>query len=348
VDGSGNVVGDANPPPDKGALHQVGGFFKGAGGALWDMGKGLVGLGVGAAKLSPVSQLAEGLSDLTGANVYHGYSETQQAINQTAQAVYNHPGAIVDGITKPYMEAWSQGNYGEAVGRGVVDVGGFFAGGVGVAGKAGEAGNIAGKVGEIANATGKVGETATTVGKIGEGADALNTADKVAEAGDAAKVADAAGAAGTKAPVVPKAEFEKLADISGDGVRVKPAGGAWKYPPNWSSWIKKGGKIVTHEDGSVTYIRKDGVQVTYNKEGFPDFSPHATQTVEIDDMQFNHTSDFRKANEEIGLTGSDPPDGFTWHHVEDGKTMQLVPQSIHNVAEGGFPHAGGVSVGGGG
>ncbi|WP_414016286.1 HNH endonuclease [Burkholderia vietnamiensis] len=28
--------------------------------------------------------------------------------------------------------------------------------------------------------------------------------------------------------------------------------------------------------------------------------------------------------------------------------MQLVPQSIHNVAEGGFPHAGGVSVGGGG
>jgi hypothetical protein len=98
----------------------------------------------------------------------------------------------------------------------------------------------------------------------------------------------------------------------------------------------------------VTYIRKDGVQVTYNKEGFPDFSPHATESVKIDDMQFNHTSDFRKANEKIGLTGSDPPDGFTWHHVEDGKTMQLVPQSIHNVAEGGFPHAGGVSVGGGG
>jgi hypothetical protein len=38
INASGNVVGDANPPPDKGVMHQVGGFFKGAGGALWDMG----------------------------------------------------------------------------------------------------------------------------------------------------------------------------------------------------------------------------------------------------------------------------------------------------------------------
>ncbi|RQR79224.1 DUF4150 domain-containing protein [Burkholderia sp. Bp9012] len=365
VDASGNVVGDANPPPDKGVMHQVGGFFKGAGGALWDMGKGLVGLGVGAAKLSPASQMAEELSNATGLNVYHGYSETQQALGQTAQAIYDHPGAIVDGITKPYMEAWSQGNYGEALGRGAVDVGGLFAGGVGAVGKAGEVGNVAGKVGEVANVAGKAGETAdlaNAAGKTGELANTAKAADTLGEsqlgrgAGVANDVDDAAsagaktanGAAGTKAPVVPKDEFDKLTDISGDGVRVKPSGGAWKYPPNWSSWIKKGGKIVTHEDGSVTYIRKDGVQVTYNKEGYPDFSPHATESVQIDDMQFNHTSDFRKANEQIGLSGSDPPDGFTWHHVEDQKTMQLVPQSIHNVSEGGFPHAGGVSVGGGG
>ncbi|WP_175812845.1 PAAR-like domain-containing protein [Burkholderia contaminans] len=381
VDASGNVVGDANPPPEKGVMHQVGGFFKGAGGAVWDMGKGLVGLGVGAAKLSPVSQAAEGLSDLTGLYDYHGYSQTLDSAGKTAQAIYDHPGAIVDGITKPYMEAWSQGNYGEALGRGAVDIGGLFVGGVGAAGKVGEAGNVAGKLGEAANVGGKIGETANVAGKVGEAsnaagkmgetADAAGAAGRTGDAANAAKAADTAGesqlgrgaigddattvgtkatgdAAGTKAPVVPKSEFDKLADISGDGIRVKPSGGAWKYPPNWSSWIKKGGKIVTHEDGSVTYIRKDGVQVTYNKEGFPDFSPHATESVKIDDMQFNHTSDFRKANEKIGLTGSDPPDGFTWHHVEDGKTMQLVPQSIHNVAEGGFPHAGGVSVGGGG
>ncbi|WP_108027063.1 PAAR-like domain-containing protein [Burkholderia mayonis] len=380
VDASGSVVGDANPPPDKGVMHQVGGFFKGAGGAVWDMAKGLGGLAAGAAKLSPVSQAAEGLSDMTGLYSYHGYSETRDALAKTTQAIYEHPGAIVDGITKPYMEAWSQGNYGEALGRGAVDIGGLFVGGVGATGKAGEAANVAGKVGEAANIGGKIGETANVAGKVGEAtnvagkmgetADATTAAGRTGEAANATKAADTAGesqlgrgtgvddatatgtkagdAAGTKAPVVPKNEFDKLADISGDGVRVKPSGGAWKYPPNWNSWIKKGGKIVAHEDGSVTYIRKDGVQVTYNKEGFPDFSPHATKSVEIEDMQFNHTSDFRKANEKIGLAGSDPPDGFTWHHVEDSKTMQLVPQSIHNVAEGGFPHAGGVSVGGGG
>ena len=71
------------------------------------------------------------------------------------------------------------------------------------------------------------------------------------------------GVAGTNAPHVPTSEFEDLENISGDGVTAKPKGGAWRYPPNWKSWVnKKGGKIVTHEDGSVTYVRSDGAQVT--------------------------------------------------------------------------------------
>jgi hypothetical protein len=201
INASGNVVGDANPPPDKGVMHQVGGFFKGAGGALWDMGKGLVGLGVGAAKLSSVSQAAEGLSNATGLYNYHGYSETQQAVSQTAQAIYNHPGAIVDGITKPYTEAWAQGNYGEALGRGAIDVGGLFVGGVGAAGKAGEAANVAGEVGEAASVIGKVGdvgETAQVAGRVGEAADAgagvaraADATEGIANASKSATVADA-------------------------------------------------------------------------------------------------------------------------------------------------------------
>lgn len=84
--------------------------------------------------------------------------------------------------------------------------------------------------------------------------------------------------------------------------------------------------------------------VSYDKEGFPDFSPHATKKVTVDDLEFNHTSDFTKANKKAGLPGSVPPTDHTWHHVEDRRTMLLVPTSIHNVAEGGFPHAGGVSA----
>ncbi|WP_232448353.1 DUF4150 domain-containing protein [Burkholderia ubonensis] len=219
VDARGSVVGDANPPPDKGVMHQVGGFFKGAGGALWDMGKGLVGMGVGAAKLSVVSQAAEGLSNMTGWYNYHGYSETQEAIGKTAQAIYDHPKAIVDGITKPYMEAWSQGNYGEALGRGAVDIGGLFVGGVGAAGKAGEVGNVAGKVGEAVNVAGKAGEVAdvaNAAGKAGDVGTAAGKAGEVAEAG-AATTKGAEGAADAS-----KAAKPVEAEPAGDGLKVLP------------------------------------------------------------------------------------------------------------------------------
>ncbi|WP_418648807.1 HNH endonuclease [Thauera butanivorans] len=83
---------------------------------------------------------------------------------------------------------------------------------------------------------------------------------------------------------------------------------------------------------------------TYNKDEFPDFPPFAKESVSLDNMRFDHYHDFKAANEKLGIGGSKPPGApdFTWHH-QDGKTMQLVPTSIHNAAKGGFPHAGGVS-----
>lgn len=33
-------------------------------------------------------------------------------------------------------------------------------------------------------------------------------------------------------------------------------------------------------------------------------------------------------------------DGYTWHHVEDGRTMQLVPRDLHTAVK----HTGGVAV----
>lgn len=32
--------------------------------------------------------------------------------------------------------------------------------------------------------------------------------------------------------------------------------------------------------------------------------------------------------------------GYTWHHVEDGRTMQLIPQRLHNAVR----HTGGCAV----
>ena len=42
----------------------------------------------------------------------------------------------------------------------------------------------------------------------------------------------------------------------------------------------------------------------------------------------------------IYLFKASAPTGYTWHHVEDGKTMLLVPSDLH----GAVRHTGGASL----
>ena len=74
------------------------------------------------------------------------------------------------------------------------------------------------------------------------------------------------------------------------------------------------------------------------KDGYPDFSPYATQRVQID-MKGNYTSDFTQANQAANLGNT--PKGYTWHHHQDGVTMELVPTDIHRAVT---PHTGGHSI----
>ena len=93
--------------------------------------------------------------------------------------------------------------------------------------------------------------------------------------------------------------------------------------------------------------------VPYNANGYPVFDQYAIKTVKFDFptvegraagrcLTGNCTSDFKLANQAVGLT-SQPP-GTTWHHCEDMMTMQLVPQDVHSVVFGGAAHAGGESL----
>ncbi|MDB2140062.1 HNH endonuclease [Clostridium butyricum] len=45
-----------------------------------------------------------------------------------------------------------------------------------------------------------------------------------------------------------------------------------------------------------------------------------------------------KANEAPGFSST--PKGYTWHHVEDGRTLILVPSDLH----GEIRHTGGASL----
>ena len=129
------------------------------------------------------------------------------------------------------------------------------------------------------------------------------------------------------------------------------------------------GKVVAVYDAQKSYnitgTRKGvlGVPLTLNGEPtfantphmYPPGPPH--KTVVIIDMQGSRPKDFRKANEEAGLSNlvksqgldsNQPPDGYTWHHRDDFApnadpppvgtcTMELVKIEAH---EDTFVHYG--------
>ena len=69
-------------------------------------------------------------------------------------------------------------------------------------------------------------------------------------------------------------------------------------------------------------------------------------------MRGNRSSDFTNADkamrEKHGADWERPSD-YTWHHKEDGVTMQLVPKNVHSTGAGAqSPHMGGASMYGNG
>jgi len=77
--------------------------------------------------------------------------------------------------------------------------------------------------------------------------------------------------------------------------------------------------------------------IPYDKDGYAVFDSVAEKTVEIA-MTGIRTTDEALANAKAQLNRT--PDGFTWHHVQDTKRMQLVPTDIHDATR----HTGGVAV----
>lgn len=92
------------------------------------------------------------------------------------------------------------------------------------------------------------------------------------------------------------------------------------------------------------------------EEGYPDFSDYSYKAkgadggvvdakVEIElSPTGNREADFAKAREamaeKLGQSKFEEPPGYTWHHREDGTTMELIPTDLHRYV----PHSGGVSV----
>ena len=83
--------------------------------------------------------------------------------------------------------------------------------------------------------------------------------------------------------------------------------------------------------------------VMFKANGMPDFTPYAVASLEVDGLVGDIKTDYRLANRAAGLEGqygNQAPPGYTWHHCEDGKTMQLVPTDVHHAVK----HTGGEAV----
>ncbi len=78
--------------------------------------------------------------------------------------------------------------------------------------------------------------------------------------------------------------------------------------------------------------------VRFTAEGFPDFSPFAKARVELKGLTGNYAKDAAMANKAVGLRAT--PENMVWHHVEDARTMLLVPKDIHSAVR----HTGGSAI----
>ncbi|MCM3479293.1 HNH endonuclease, partial [Caldibacillus thermoamylovorans] len=134
--------------------------------------------------------------------------------------------------------------------------------------------------------------------------------------------------------------IQRIKNTKLDELDVGEAGGATKGTGNALDGVriinKKYAGKVYNLSGDLGKKYPEGIK--FSKEGFPDFSPYSKAKLEIEGLIGDHYYDFKKANEVLGLKNT--PAGYTWHHVEDGKTMMLVPSDIH----GAVRHTGGASL----
>jgi hypothetical protein len=197
----------------------------------------------------------------------------------------------------------------------------------------------------LGDAVGKTAKGARTAKKLAELADEIKKTAKALEDAIAKRAIANRKAAAEEARKARSEAANACKTCSAEqkwGSQV-PATGKWEGPRGNSRWTSEDGKY------SVDY-----------KEGYPDFKtakgpegkPIVLDEVEIPSMKGNHGSDFTDARRALKDKPGAPdwpgnkaaPTGYTWHHHEDGVTMQLVRTDVHNKASSGAAHTGGASV----
>jgi hypothetical protein len=102
---------------------------------------------------------------------------------------------------------------------------------------------------------------------------------------------------------------------------------------------KYAGQIYKDFSGDVK--KKYSIEgINFNRYGYPDFSPvkHEQYEFKFNNLTGKNAEDFKLFYGKIGGK-SNMPSGYTIHHHQDGKTLQLIPTVVHDAVR----HSGGAS-----
>jgi HNH/ENDO VII superfamily nuclease len=121
--------------------------------------------------------------------------------------------------------------------------------------------------------------------------------------------------------------------------KVKKVNG--RYPIN----AEYAGRTYPAAELPVALRGKYPEGVRFTEDGFPDFRPYMLKEVQVDKLEGNLYRDFARADEAAGITKEFRDlNKLTWHHHQDGRTMQLLSKALHDAVR----HTGGVAILGGG
>ncbi len=123
---------------------------------------------------------------------------------------------------------------------------------------------------------------------------------------------------------------------SGKSTTVKTTTRPVPAQPNGAAAGQAGAPTIRNKHLAGQKHPKTGVP--FDAEGYPDFKAAGVVKKEV---RIKQTGD---RNRDYGLAYKaaelKPEEGYTWHHHQDGTTMQLVPRNIH----GATGHTGGVAT----
>lgn len=100
-----------------------------------------------------------------------------------------------------------------------------------------------------------------------------------------------------------------------------------------------GAIMEPHANSNPAYIKSKYGNIYMSTQGFPIFDEFAIARMEFPDLTGDEAIDIARANLAHHGTQASIP-GYTWHHLEDGKTLILIPTDLHEA----YRHTGGASL----